>query len=1425
MKQVSLAIFLSLTISIAFSQTAGDYRTRNAGTWSDATRWEVFNAGVWVALENVSAGTYQNIIPTSTSGEITLRHSLALTGTVNINQMIVQSGAILTVSTGSTLRIVDDLAQTPLDIRPAGILIVNGTLDMQSMLTNTPCLISGIITNNGTILTTNPLLTMFNSGSTYQHANRSGGNIPRATWDLNSTCSIVGMANTNPAPPGNLNQEFGNFIWNTPTMGATTTFSLNGALRTINGNFSIVNTGREVKLDNGGPGTPLTVGGNMTVQGGTFTLAASQTSATTIIVGGNFNMTNGVLNLGLTNNSAIDIFINGNFQKTGGTLSRGTGSGLGTLRFDGPSQTFTSDGTISGLINYAVENGSNLDLGTSVLTGSGTFLLNGGGTIQVKSTDPGGAIQTGTSAGNIRVSGTRTYLAGGRIIYNGAAAQFIGLGHPEPVNTTIDNINNVSLLTDVVINGDLDQPEGGLLVGGNTLTLGGAYARSNGYIGVSALSNIVINGSGDFGEIELTSVEFAENPINNFTINRSAGTVQLTRSLAIAGTYTHSDGTLAFGQPIGHTLTLQGPFMQSGGALAMKENSELIIEGTGVLPAEANLSGSEGFTLTLNRVGSTFTIGSPAISLKNLNLLSGVLNNAPGSVTMETNALVTRHSTSSVTNSFEAITNYDVTYNVTTDIVAGNELPTDATKLGNLTKLGTGGLDLNGTLTVNGTLLISQGVLNVGANHNTAISGDLIVQGNLLTESTFTFFGNGAQGISGLNAVIFPDIVIDQPSPTSLTLSIPATITNGITVNSATVLNAGTNIMTLASNATRTAFISSLPNGASVEGSVIVQRYLPNAAGVRTWRYVAAPVTGSFVSDWKTELTITGTFSDPATGPGVISGNPSMYIYDETFVAGGPTLEDRYRPYPTSGPSSAAPLQNGVGYAVFGRTYGNISFDSRGRIGQGPVSRPVTNSGGTNSGWNLIGNPYPCPLDWDAVAASFQNADINNAVYMTDGTYNSGLYEVSYVDGVGVPASFQGIIAPSQCFYVFANVNSTFTLNESHKVGVQTQFFRKGEIPNLLRISVKNDKSSDEVALRLHENASDLFDPKYDAIKFFNTSPSLSFISADEKNLTINSLSSLCEKIIPLHIEKAEKGSYAFDFSGIKSFESGTTLILKDKVLGKIIDLTTVEQYGFVVDDTLALRNRFEIILNGSPVQITSLDGGFTCGPGAVSLKANAEQATRFNWYENEMDVSPLPSNGKSVFVTPLLTKSKTYFVAPINALGCEGKRFPVEAKVIAPEPATIEQDGYILISNYSEGVQWFLDGLPLRDGKSQKIETTTSGMYSIEVTNNGCKLIGLKEISFASNILSEDMKDGTDVIVYPNPTSDKFTVALKSDAKSSSAKLVSPLGIELAALNLIQSDGIHSGELDLKNQPDGIYIMYVLDGQNTYVRKIIKGR
>jgi hypothetical protein len=75
------------------------------------------------------------------------------------------------------------------------------------------------------------------------------------------------------------------------------------------------------------------------------------------------------LTLGTANNSAVDVLLTGNFQKTGGTITRGTGSGAGTIRFAGGLQTYANDVDIKSAINFSVESGSNLNLGTTFLTG------------------------------------------------------------------------------------------------------------------------------------------------------------------------------------------------------------------------------------------------------------------------------------------------------------------------------------------------------------------------------------------------------------------------------------------------------------------------------------------------------------------------------------------------------------------------------------------------------------------------------------------------------------------------------------------------------------------------------------------------------------------------------------------------------------------------------------------------------------------------------------------------------------------------------------------------------------------------------------------------------------------------------------------------------------------------------------------------
>jgi hypothetical protein len=387
MKRGLFTVLFSVLIGYAVAQTDGDYRTRSSGAWNQANRWDVFYNGAWRDLTNVSAGPYRNVIPTHASGIITIRagHDFRISVSTTANQLVVEGGAILRVNATRVLTIVDDLTQTPLVVDVGGVISVNGTLDLQSQLTTTPCQINGQIQSNANVLVANPALLSFNSGGAYLHFHNTGGFVPLATWNINSECIIVGQKTKNSIAPGNLNQTFGNFTWNTPAMGATTTFSLNGGLQNVAGNLTFVSTGataKEVRLDNGGPGYALNIGGNFIIQGGSITLTQAQTTTSSITIGGDLIQSGGTLTLGIANNSATDVFLNGNFQKTGGIFSRGTGTGAGTIRFDGGNQTYSNNAVITSAVGFSVESGSNLNLGTSFLSGTGAFTLNAGGILR-----------------------------------------------------------------------------------------------------------------------------------------------------------------------------------------------------------------------------------------------------------------------------------------------------------------------------------------------------------------------------------------------------------------------------------------------------------------------------------------------------------------------------------------------------------------------------------------------------------------------------------------------------------------------------------------------------------------------------------------------------------------------------------------------------------------------------------------------------------------------------------------------------------------------------------------------------------------------------------------------------------------------------------------------------------------------------------
>jgi len=149
-----------------------------------------------------------------------------------------------------------------------------------------------------------------------------------------------------------------------------------------------------------------------------------------------------------------------------------------------------SGSTVTLIINQqrnaqTIVNGT-LICNNSNLTGSGSFILSAGATLQIGSAN--GITASGTT-GNIRVTGTRTFSPFANYIYNGTAAQVTGNGLPANVSSLkINNGAGVTLTSSTTVTDSLILHNGRLSTGSNSLTLGtsitntGNLSRNSGYV-------------------------------------------------------------------------------------------------------------------------------------------------------------------------------------------------------------------------------------------------------------------------------------------------------------------------------------------------------------------------------------------------------------------------------------------------------------------------------------------------------------------------------------------------------------------------------------------------------------------------------------------------------------------------------------------------------------------------------------------------------------------------------------------------------------------------------------------------------------------------------------------------------------------------------------------------------------------------------
>ena len=546
-----IVVFLGALTLTSYSQTTYYWRAvSGSDDWNSATNWSTTGpAGGPAATVPGTLNTDIAIFDGITGGVVITVNSNYIIGKLQVvnNSDIILSppnpgSRVLTLNTNTTDAFVISSNST-LDL-----LGQNGNKDITltfSAGVNVGQTISGYfrLSPDGSgvgIFDRNNAPITFDATSTYEHA-VNGYTVPTATWSVTSNCFVTGVVGS---VPGNINQAFGNFTWDCPSQ-TTANGSLDGLGNggSVAGDFNLVSTG---------------TGG----------LRLADWADRTLSIGGSFNISGGRLNMVINSNPnrAGTINLAGNFNMTGGTLSESNTdpSSYGAIVFNGVlPQTFTKSGAavISNTINFTVNSGSIVDMGSSVLDGSnGTFTLSSGGTIITAHAQ---GLASGGATGSVQSTGTRSFDSGASYTYNGIAAQITGTGLPLAVNNlTINNAAGVTLTNtgNLTISTDLLLTNGVFSIGNTNINSGGTSVCGTGSISATG------------GTFSLTGVGNTNLPGGSFinlTVNRTGGAVvSVCGPVDISGVFDLTAGLISLGTN-NLTLGLAASVGGTPGATAM----------------------------------------------------------------------------------------------------------------------------------------------------------------------------------------------------------------------------------------------------------------------------------------------------------------------------------------------------------------------------------------------------------------------------------------------------------------------------------------------------------------------------------------------------------------------------------------------------------------------------------------------------------------------------------------------------------------------------------------------------------------------------------------------------------------------------------------------------------------------------------------
>ncbi|AFM03444.1 HYR domain-containing protein [Bernardetia litoralis DSM 6794] len=448
---------------------------------------------------------------------------------------------------------------------------------------------------------------------------------------------------------------------------------------------------------------------------------------------------------------------------------------------------------------------------------------------------------------------------------------------------------------------------------------------------------------------------------------------------------------------------------------------------------------------------------------------------------------------------------------------------------------------------------------------------DRIYPENVLVDKTLTFQSN---------ATTYQDVSINQIEMNGLGKTL--TIDGNMGIIEVLNMEEGDITVTTAANfALRsttggTALVINDDDSNTVIGNVIMERYLSTIDDLggtngRGYHLFSSPFSDATVSQFGDDMSLVLTTAyNTAAEPAFTRPFPTFFQYEENNA--GATTSAYFNPFISNYKvPTATDLTVVRGYQANIAT--GETVDLSGILNNGNKTITVTNNGGgfSQEGYNLIGNPYPSPIDWEEVLIT--SVGVEDAIYIDIPVNQYQGVFAEYVNGVPNNGGKKEI-ASMQGFFVRTLAGGTVNMTNDARLTADTRFFKTTETQNvkegLVRVALKKGNSLDETTIYFQNGATSSFDGKYDAAKLHKMNSVHSTLYSYNENaetteyFAINGLGSFdSNQKLSLAMNILTEGEYEITLRSMKYFHSKHELYLYDSLTDSLHNLRAEGDYKF----------------------------------------------------------------------------------------------------------------------------------------------------------------------------------------------------------------------------------------------------------------------